>query len=258
MGQIRTKKRAKDDKLSLTNRLQVERCPLNWAQWVAREFHYLRREVHPRAHPFAYRVTFDGQAVQPDGKPSGMVMFATVHYTKQKELFGYGHIELKNCTRQLLGSCNPDEKDDILAQLSLWVDDQKNWRLKYDFIDKWQVLVLSRMWLHDNLPRNSETVAMAKIWQRIHLDWLEHHPPVDNLKPYHIRLIVSWSDLGAGHDGTVYKAANLKEIKRTTSQERHGKSNTRGSGGFENLIQYAYWLKEPRWKFEQAKLFEAT
>lgn len=241
--------------MSLIDRIQIERCPLNWAQWIAREFHYLRREVHPRACPFAYRILFDGETKRPDGLPCGMVMFATVHFVRQKELFGYGHISLKNCTQELLGSCNPAEAEDILEQLRLWADSQKNWRLKYDFIDKWQVLVLSRMWLHDDLPRNSETVVMAKIWKRIQRDWLEHHPPVDNLKPYHIRLIISWSDLGAGHNGTVYKAANLEEIKRTTSQERHGKSNTRGSGGFANLIQYAYRLKVPRWKFEQGKLF---
>lgn len=239
---------------SLKNRISVERVNNTWAQWVAREFHYLHREVHPRACPFAYRILLDGSPVRPDGQPCGMIMFATVHFTRQKELFGYGHITLKNCTRQLAGSCNPDQAADILEQLSLWVDSQKGWRVKYDFVDKWQVLVLSRMWLHDDLPRNSETVTMAKIWKRIQRDWLEHHPPVNNEKPYHIRLIVSWADLDQGHDGTVYRAANLEEIKCTKSPARHGKSNTRGGGGF-NLIQYAYFLAVPRWKYEQRKLF---
>jgi hypothetical protein len=145
--------------MSLIDRIQIERCPLNWAQWVAREYHYMHREVHPRACPFAYRIWLDSQSTRPDGHPCGMVMFATVHFTRQKELFGYGHISLRNCAYHLSGSCNPDEADDILEQLSLWADNRKNWRLKYDFIDKWQVLVLSRMWLHDDLPRNSETVG---------------------------------------------------------------------------------------------------
>lgn len=199
--------------VSLKQRITIERVNLPWAQWVARQYHYMHREIHPRAHPFAYRILFDGAAARPDGHPCGMVMFATVHFTKQKELFGYDGM-----------------------------------------LDKWQVLVLSRMWLHDDLPRNSETCAMGKIWKQIQRDWLTHHPPVNNEKPYHIRLIVSWSDLGAGHDGCVYRAANFKEIKRTVSQPRHGKGNTRRGGGL-NLIQYAYWLPEPRWKYEQGKLF---
>lgn len=112
------------------------------------------------------------------------------------------------------------------------------------------------MWLHDDLPRNSETVVMAKIWRRIQADWLQHHPPVDNSIPYHIRLIVSWSDVDAGHAGTVYKAANFEFVKQTKSQRRHGRGNTRGGGGYNHLNQYAYRLKMPRWKYEQGKLFD--
>jgi hypothetical protein len=61
----------------LRERIGIERVNLAWAQWVAREFHYLHHPVHPRAHPFAYRVSFDGRRKRPDGKPCGMVMFAT-------------------------------------------------------------------------------------------------------------------------------------------------------------------------------------
>lgn len=243
------------DGLSLKDRIQIERVSIDWAQWVAREFHYLHREVHPRAHPFGYMVSFDGQKFRPDGKPAGIVMFATIHYTRQKELFGYDTITLTNCTAQLSGLVEPKQAEDIAEQLQGLIQTQENWTLTREAgLDKWQVLVLSRMWLHDDLPYNSETCVMGKIWKRIQRDWLTHHPPVDNQKPYHIRLIVSWSDLGAGHDGCIYRAANFKEIKRTKSQKRHGKSNTRGSGGFD-LIQYAYWLPEPRFKFEQAKLW---
>jgi hypothetical protein len=183
-----------------------------------------------------------------------MLMFATIHYTRQKGLFGYDEIKFTNCTRQLSGLADPNSAAEIANQLAMTLTD--NWTARHlPGLDKWQVLVLSRMWLHDDLPRNSATVVMAKIWRRIQRDWLEHHPPVDSGRPYHIRLIVSWADLDQGHQGTVYKAANFTEVKRTVSQRRHGKSNTRGSGGF-NLIQYAYWLREPRWRFEQLRLFE--
>lgn len=238
--------------MSLKNRLAVQRVAINWGQWVAREFHYLHREVHPRAHPFAYQILFDGATTRPDGQPCGMVMFATVHYTRQKELFGYDTVTLQNCTQSLTGLVDMNQTKETLIQLRGLLGN--NWDLIHQpGLDKWQVLVLSRMWLHDDLPYNSETCVLGKIWKRIQRDWLEHHPPVDTQKPYHIRLIISWSDLGAGHHGGIYRAANFKEIKRTRSQARHGKGNTRGSGGFD-LVQYAYWLKKPRWRFEQPKL----
>lgn len=241
--------------MTLPERIEVERCPLIWAQWVAREFHYLHREVHPRAHPFAYRVLFDGEHKRPDGMPAGMVMFATVHYTRQRGLFGYDQITLKNGREVWSEEVDQNEAPEVVSQLQGWTANHPGYSVIHKpGIDKWQVLVLSRMWLHDDLPRNSETVVMAKIWKRIQRDWLEHHPPVDSRRPYHIRLIVSWSDIGAGHNGTVYRAANFQEIKRTKSQPRRGKANTRGSGGF-NLIQYVYRLKEPRWKLEPGRLF---
>jgi hypothetical protein len=243
--------------MSLPERIEVERYARNWAQWVAREFHYLHREVHPRADPFAYRVLFDGSPTRPDGQPCGMVMFASIHYTRQRDLFGYDRLELHN-GRQIWSE--EIDQSEAIAAAALLRDCIAN-RPGYSVVnkpglDKWQVLVLSRMWLHDDLPRNSETVVMAKIWRRIQRDWLEHHPPVDSRRPYHIRLIVSWSDKAAGHEGTVYKAANFERIKETRSQARHGRSNTRGGGGFSNLIQYVYRLKEPRWKFEPGRLFD--
>jgi hypothetical protein len=214
--------------------------------------------VHPRAHPFAYRVSFDGDTIRPDGQPVGMVMFATVHYTRLHGLFGYDFVSLHNGREIWNEEVSPELVDETIDLLNFWLGNHPGCSVRCERgLDKWQVLVLSRMWLHDDLPRNSETVVMAKIWKRIQHDWLEHHPPVFNERPYHIRLIVSWSDLGAGHSGTVYKAANFEEIKRTVSQPRHGKSNTRGSGGF-NLIQYVYRLKEPRWRLEQLRLDFST
>jgi len=183
-----------------------------------------------------------------------MVMFATVHYTRQRGLFGYDTVGIQN--GELLWSEEACQKEagDIVALLESWCANHPGFEAVHEpGLDKWQVLVLSRMWLHDDLPRNSFTCVLGKVWKRIQRDWLEHHPPVDNRKPYHIRLIVSWCDLDAGHNGAAYRAANFKEIKRTRSRPRHGKGNTRGPGGF-NLIQYAYWLKELRWKFEQGKL----
>ena len=57
---------------------------VGWAQQIAVHLHYLHRPIHALAHPFAYAIIDNatGQAV-------GMLMLATAHFTKCKELFGY-------------------------------------------------------------------------------------------------------------------------------------------------------------------------
>ncbi len=112
---------------------------------------------------------------------------------------------------------------------------------------QWQVLVLSRLWLHDDLPHNSETCVIAKALRLVQRRWLEVHPPVFPDRPYHILRVLSWSDLRY-HRGTIYRAANFREIGTTHSQARH--SNTRGGGldGAE-LRAFIYELPEPRWRW---------
>jgi hypothetical protein len=112
---------------------------------------------------------------------------------------------------------------------------------------KWQVLSLSRLWLHDNLPRNSETVVIAKALKLVQDRWLEVHPPKNLSEPYQICKIISYADTRY-HIGTIYRAANFTEIKRTKSARRH--KNTRGTGmdGAE-LICFVYDLKEKNNQF---------
>lgn len=113
---------------------------------------------------------------------------------------------------------------------------------------KWQILSLARLWLHDDLPRNSETCVIAKALKLVQHRWLEIHPPRFPDQPYHIRKIISYADTRF-HLGTIYKAANFRETGRTISQRRH--KNSRGSGmGEAELIRFIYDLKEPRWKWE--------
>ncbi len=117
-----------------------------------------------------------------------------------------------------------------------------------DLPTKWQVLSLARLWLHDDLPHNSETVVMAKAFKMVQRRWLEVHPPRFLDQPYHVLKIISYADTRY-HAGTIYKAANFRESGRTVSAKRH--KNTRGEGmdGAE-LIRYIYDLDEPRWKFD--------
>jgi len=128
---------------------------------------------------------------------------------------------------------------------------------------KWQVLSLARLWLHDDLPRNSETVVIAQTLRQTGHDhaamvqrrWLEIHPPRFITEPYHIRKVISYSDTRY-HRGTIYHAANFREYGRTTSQKRHKNSRGAGLDGAE-LICFVYDLDKPAVEFKppQPRLF---
>lgn len=116
---------------------------------------------------------------------------------------------------------------------------------------KWQTLSLARLWLHDDLPRNSETVVIAKALRMVQRRWLEVHPPRYLDEPYHVRVILSYADTRY-HQGTIYRAANFREDGRTVSQTRH--KNTRGGMDGAELIRFVYCLDEPRWKWQPKQI----
>lgn len=116
-----------------------------------------------------------------------------------------------------------------------------------DLPTKWQVLRLARLWLHDDLPHNSETVVIAKALKLVQRRWLEVHPPRFPDQPYHVRKVISYSDT-TYHTGTIYRAANFREVSRVRSQKRH--VNSRGPGMNDaELICFVYDLPEPRWEW---------
>jgi hypothetical protein len=192
---------------NLPERIQLVAKGRDWLNTMATQYHYMHRPVHPRATPFGWGIEFDGAQLQPDGAPSGFIVFSSIHYTKLRGEFGYEGLPTK-----------------------------------------WQVLSLSRLWLHDNLPRNSETVTIGKAMRAVQKRWLEVHPPVFWDQPYEIRKVISYSDTRY-HQGTIYKAANFREYGKTKSRARHDDSNTRGVGsdGAE-LVCYIYDLPERRAK----------
>ena len=94
----------------------------------------------------------------------------------------------------------------------------------------WQVLDLSRVWIHPNLQGKSmdENIInrfghvvsknpnvfsqmVSKVIKRVQWDWLEFHPPVYPGLPYHIEVIVSYCQLDH-HDGTGYRASGFHSI----------------------------------------------
>ncbi len=189
--------------MSLRQRITLDAAGRDWLNSMATAHHYMHRPVHQRAVPFGWTVRFDGELHQPDGLPSGFIMFASIHYTRLRNEFGYPGLPTK-----------------------------------------WQVLSLSRLWLHDTLPRNSETVVIAKALKLVQARWLEVHPPVDWTQPYQVRKIISYSDCRY-HLGTIYRAANFREVGRTVSAKRH--TNTRGAGmDGAKLVCFVYDLGEPR------------
>lgn len=192
--------------MTLPERINLVIKDRAWLNEQATKYHYMQRPVHQKASPFGWAVEFDGSLYRPDGDPCGFIVYASIHYTKLRDEFGYP-----------------------------------------DLPTKWQVLSLSRLWLHDDLPRNSETVVIAKSLKQVQRRWLEVHPPRFLDQPYHIRKIISYADRRY-FTGTIYKAANFRFTGSTVSQQRN--KTTRGIGmNGATLDRYIYDLKEPRWTY---------
>jgi hypothetical protein len=66
---------------------------------------------------------------------------------------------------------------------------------------------LSRLWVSDEMPRNTESWFIAQT-----IRWLRKNRP-------DVELLVSYADPSRGHQGTIYKAANWKPDGKT-DQER--------------------------------------
>jgi hypothetical protein len=193
--------------MGLRQRIELAQEPRESLNEMTVKYHYMHRPIHNRACPFGWSVLFDGERFQPDGTPSGFIIFASVHFVRLRDEFGYPGLPTK-----------------------------------------WQVLCLSRLWLHDDLPRNSETCTIAKALKLVQRRWLEVHPPRNPDEPYHVRKIISYADTRY-HNGTIYRAANFREAGHTRSQKRH--KNTRGArmDGAE-LIRFIYDLPRPKWDWQ--------
>lgn len=189
-------------------RVQVDRCNIAWAQELVTTYHYLHRPVHPRACPFAYRVSVDGGA-------AGVIIMATPHFTRQRNLFGYDGLPTKWQT---------------LVVARVWLD---------PVVQQPQ---------SNGHASNVASCALAKMLRRVQADWLDHHPPRFPTEPHHIRLVLAYADTGVGHEGTIYRAANFESWGQTRNAK--GRHSTRGdtTGTVKRL--YVYRLSEPRWAWQ--------
>lgn len=175
---------------------------------LATKHHYLHKPIFNKAYPFGWMISYNGELWQPDGKPSGFIIFASIHFTKLKNEFGFDGLPTK-----------------------------------------WQVLNLSRLWLHDDLPKNGATCTIAKSLKLVQRRWLEVHPPKLLNEPYHVLKIISFCDLSL-HQGTIYKAANFRLSGQTISHYR--KNGKRGKGG-RKMLRFIYDLKKPNWEYKDIK-----
>jgi hypothetical protein len=193
--------------MSLPDRINLVIKDRKWLNEQSEKYHYMHRSVHQKACPFGWAVEFDGSLYRGDD-PCGFIVYASVHFTKLKDEFGYEGLPTK-----------------------------------------WQVLCLSRLWLHDDLPRNSETVVIAKSLKQVQRRWLEVHPPKFPDEPYHIVKIITYADRRY-FAGTIYKAANFRFSGSTVSAQRN--KTTRGIGmNGATLDRYIYDLKEPNWVYSE-------
>ena len=202
--------------------------PTDWLNEMATRHHYMHRPIHFRACPFGWAVAFDEQIFQLDGRPTGFIVFASIHFTKLRGEFGYPGLPTK-----------------------------------------WQVLSLSRLWLHPDfqvggryftsalLPgftdrkgvfRSTLATQIIEIaLQLVQWRWLEVHPPRFPNEPYHILKIISYANTHYFR-GSIYRAAKFRDTGLIKSQKRH--KNSRGVDiGNDELRRFIYDLDEPEWNY---------
>lgn len=220
------------------HRIELKTMPRDWLNEMAEAHHYMHQKVHQKAHPFGWAVLVDGQMCQPDGRPTGFIIFASVHFTRLTGEFGYPGLPTK-----------------------------------------WQVLLLSRLWLHPETQAGgrlyspeflpgftdrkgafrstlaSEVIKLAL--SRVQRRWLEIHPPVFPDEPYHILKVISYANTRL-FEGGIYHAAGFREDGLTKSQDRHKNTQRAGLGG-DLLKRFIYDLELPDWDYnpagQQLKLF---
>lgn len=198
---------------SLRDRITLIPRSADWLNEQAVKYHYMARPIIPLACPFGWGVRFDGSDylpsnTNPDGTPANG---------------GSGIPTMQPCGFIVFSTLQYT-------------------RLKGEFgypglPTQWQVLHLARLWLHDDLPYNSETCVMAKAHHLVQQRWLEVHPPRFPDQPYHIRKIISYADLRY-HVGTVYRAANYRCLG-------------------DRVVRAGAYAKAARWDYNQLSMFEA-
>lgn len=129
----------------------------------------------------------------------------------------------------------------------VWALPPRETMTRYDGRETWE---LARLWLRDELPRNSETWFIARAVRHVR----QAHPA--------IRQLVSYADPCAGHVGTIYRAGNWLYEGMTDAERRtprfdytaNGRRLGRSSHGAGRLVEkvrrqpkHRYSMRLRRW-----------
>lgn len=188
---------------------------LEWCQHKAVLEHYLHGRVDPRARPHCYVIKWARESY-------GMVMVGIPHATRCGGWWGY---------------------DGLPTQ--------------------WQVVDMSRIWISPLLQQGGRfcrpgvvpgfidrkgvwrpavaSWAIHEVLSRVQEDRISLWPPVFPHLPYHIRLVISYSD-PRYHRGTIYKAAGAEPLY--TDNQGNPRPGPAGKYG------WCWRLPEPGWSYQ--------
>lgn len=211
--------------------LALDDDELKWAKSMIEKHHYLKSWPHNQSRPHTYTVKYvDGS--NPLSRSCvervGVVVVGGLHITRCKGWWGYEGLP-----------------------------------------SQWQVLNLSRIWLAPSLQKggrlchseyipgfvdrkgiwrpSAATWVIRQVLGRVQRDRVSLWPPVYPDQPYHIVMVVSYSD-PARHRGEIYR--NAKGRPLYTDADGRPVPGPSGKVGW-------YWkLPEPEWSWEQIQILQ--
>jgi hypothetical protein len=148
-----------------------------------KERHYLKRPII-RSKMVAHGVFVDNKLV-------GGLLWATPHFTKKRDLFGFP---------------NTFDKWEVLMLARFYL------------VDGCEVIASAA--LSDSIGIGRGNRGNKRRGWRVQEDWVRKHPPRFPQSPYVPRLLISWSDKQWGHEGTIYKASGWELWDTTKSNGR--------------------------------------
>lgn len=158
------------------------------------ERHYLRRPII-RTKMLAHGIYIDNELV-------GGLLWATPHFTKKKDLFGYPGIL---------------DKWEVLVLA------------RFFLIDGCEVVATQAM--SESIGKGRGNRGSKRRGWKLQEDWVREHPPKYPQNPYVPRLLISWSDKQWGHEGTIYKANGWELWDITTSNGQRTDKKSRSEDG---------------------------
>lgn len=174
---------------SKPNQYELRKIDAAWFNRWQTERHYLHRPII-RSKLLAHAIYVNGELV-------GGLLWATPHFTKKKNVFGYPGL--------------PD-KWEVLMLARFYLDDNCG--------------VVASSALRDSIGNSGKgNRGSHRMGWRLQDDWCYEHPPKFPENPFVPRLLISWSDVMYGHKGTIYSSSGWKHIDDTKSNGRRQSGN---------------------------------